>query len=141
MPIELPDYLVIAVRRFEILNRRPEGLWRSRIIDPIVVPVGGRSARDVAIAKEVVTPASERVGSNRRVCGCVRKALANRLREGSPGRVPQRPARLPVTEVTAKRPVRSHEVTRARGITGRCQIARAAPLRIETSAYRFQRAR
>ncbi len=56
MPIQLPDHLVIATRRFEIRNRRPEGLWRSRIIDPIVVPVGGRSARDVAIAKEIVTP-------------------------------------------------------------------------------------
>ena len=67
MPIELPDDLVIAARRVEVRNGRPEQPRRATAMDRVEVPVWrwtiDRIEAQRAVAQQVVFSSDDAVGA------------------------------------------------------------------------------
>ena len=113
MPIQLPDDLVVAARRIEIADPRPEAPRRAALVHRIVLPVDGRRLRSAE--HEPAIAEQSRTGPRR--CGRrVRRASAGASGKRSRIAGDQRPA--------VRR--RQEESLRAR-----CEVAREPAMRDE----------
>ena len=87
MAIQLPDDLVIAARRIEVLDRGPKRVRHALPVDRVEMPVNApgapfrRTEFQAAIAKQIVSAAEDAVGPGCCVIGCVRKIIPDAVGE------------------------------------------------------------